>query len=47
MTTAISSNNRCMHIITMETTATPTTDECEQNPTNLAESSEEAERRSS
>ena len=47
MTTSISSNYRCMHTITMATTTTLTTDECEQKPTNFAESCEGAERRSS
>ena len=44
MTTAISSNNTCMHTITLATT---TTNECEQKPTNFAESSGGTERRNS
>jgi len=47
ITTSISSNYRCMHTITMATTTTLTTDECEQKPTNFAESCGGAERRSS
>ena len=45
--TTISSNNRCMHTKTMVTAKTTTTDGFEQKPTNFAESSGGAERRSS
>ena len=45
MITAISSNNRYMHAITMATTKTTTTHESEQKPTKFAERSGGAERR--